>query len=526
MSLRPRCNIFYALLVASLAVLLASASHQAFAKAEPVRTSIEIDHPLVLASEDRLVYVLVRFEVSEPVTTPGKDRPPLNIALVLDRSGSMEEASKLPYLKKAAKAIVGRMTLKDRLAIVEYDNRVTVAWPSAPVESPALIAKVIDALEPRGSTDLVAGMLEGISQVREYFRDSTVNRVLLLSDGLANRGITDPLEIRRLAHKARRQGVPVSTLGLGLKYDEDLMQDIAQSSGGAYHYIENPTEMTSIFQRELSTLIRTAARDVDIRFVPGDAVKGIQVFGYVTRSEEGTTVIEFPDFYAGEQRTLVLRLKLKASSTGPLRLGVLHLAYDDVGDGSRVEQNRELAVEVSRDAEKVRHAAVRDAIVEAALVEAEAEHESSLRLLGAGHWKDAQRRLEELAADLAVRNADIDDVRLAKKIEALEIESRSVVDAGLAPTSTAAYLYVKRSKQRLYEAKTGHRGLYMLKLGDGGHEVERLQRAMKNANVYAGPLDGRYTPDVESAVKAYQSDNNLAVDGVAGPATLRALGLY
>ncbi len=289
--------------------------------------------------------------------------------------------------------------------------------------------------------------------------------MLLLSDGLANRGVTNRFEIRKLVRRAKKQGVPVTTLGLGLKYDEDLMQDIALNSGGAYYYIEDPTEMASIFQRELSTLFRTAARDVEIRFIPGEMVTGVQVFGYVTRSEGGTTVVEFPDFYTGEERTLVLRLELKRGGVGPVGLGVLRLTYDNVSDGVRVEQNEELAVEVTRDADRVRHAANRDAIVEAALVEAEAEHKISLRELGAGRWKQAQQRLEKLAADLTARNTDIGDVRLAKKIEALEIESGSVADAGLAPNSAAARVYMKRSKQRLYQAKTGSRGLYMLRAG-------------------------------------------------------------
>ncbi len=522
MSLRFDHRIFSLVVVVS-AILVASA---AIAKTNPVVTSIDIDRPLVVAGDDRPLYVLVRFEVPEQTLPPGKQRPPLNIALVLDRSGSMETAGKLPYLKRAAKAIIGRMTPRDRLAVVEYDDLITVAWPSSPVESPVLVAKVIDALTPRGNTDLVGGMMAGVSQVRRFLRRAAVNRVLLLSDGLANEGVTEPAEIRALARKAREAGVPVTTLGLGLEYDEDLMQDIAQNSGGAYYYIENPAQTASIFQRELSSLFRTAAREVDLRFIPGEMVEDIRVFGYPTHSEGRTTVIEFSDFHGGEQRNLVIRIDLEPGGVGPVRLGVLRFAYDTVDDGRRVEQNRELTVEVTRDIDRARHAANREAIVEAALVEAEAEHRTSLRLLDAGDWEDAERRLKALAADLAARNADIGDVRLAKKIEALEIESRSVVAVGAAPMAAPAQMYLKRSKQRLYQAMQGRRGLYMLEAGDAGHEVEQLQRAMKDTGAYAGPVDGAYTPALEEAVKAYQSANNLTRDGIAGPATLKALGLY
>ena len=507
-----------------LASLLPSHRNGAYAKG--VATAIEIDRPVIFAGDVRPVYVLVRFQVPETPVGPSEERPPLNLALVLDRSGSMKEAGKLPYLKQAAKSILGRMTPRDRLAIVEYNEEVAVAWPSAPVESPALLAKVIDDLEARGATDLVAGMLAGVSQVAENYRESMVNRVLLLSDGLANRGVTHPLEILELVRQARGRGVPVTTLGLGLQYDEDLMQAIAENSGGAYYYIEDPAETASIFQRELTTLVATAVRDVDFRFIPGDSVRAVQVFGHVTRSDGGATVVELPDLYGGERRTLVMRLELEQDGEESIRLGEIRLAYENVADGDRSEERHELAVAVSSDSGRVDRAKNSDVIVEAALVEAEADHEASLSLLESGRWQEAKRRMAGLAARLSASNAELNDVRLAKKIEALAIEERAIVDAAAAPQSAAAQGYVKRSKQRLYEARKGQRGSYMLRLGDSGHLVERLQQAMKESGFYTGSVDGTYTAELEKAVRSYQSKQQLASDGIAGPATLRALGLY
>ena len=511
-------------LPALLLILAGIAAQPAAAKA--VTTTVDIDRPVVMAGESRPVYVLVRFAVPEAVLSAAAPRPPLNIALVLDRSGSMEAAGKIAYLKKAAAAVIGRMSRRDRLAVVEYDDRITVAWPSAPVEAPDLVVKVIEALSPRGATNLTGGMLAGVAEVRGNRADNAVNRVLLLSDGLANEGITHPAEIRKLARQSRETGVPVTTLGLGLDYNEDLMQDIAQQSGGNYHYVENPAQMAGIFQRELSTLFQTAARGVDLRFEVDAAVSGVRVFGYPVRTEGRATVIQFPDFHAGEARSVVLRLDVVAEGAGPKRLGTLRFTYEDVATGARQVVSEPVVVRVSDDIQEARAATNSEAVVEAALVEAETRHEESLRLLDSGKYAEAETMLRDLTSDLTAQNDGLADVRVAKKIEALQIEVEQASAVAAAPQAAHNKAFMKNSKQRLYQAMQGKRGLYMLQSGDSGHEVESLQRALAAAGAYSGPLDGKYTADLEGAVRAFQSQESLDVDGIAGPATLRSLGLY
>ena len=511
-------------LVALFLVLAGFAATPAAAKA--VNTTVDVDRPVVLAGETRPVYVLVRFTVPEAVPSASAERPPLNIALVLDRSGSMEAAGKIAYLKKAAAAVVGRMSQRDRLAVVEYDDRITVAWPSAPVEAPGLVIKVIEGLFPRGTTNLAGGMLAGIAEVRNSLADGAVNRVLLLSDGLANEGITHPTEIRKLAGQSKETGVPVTTLGLGLDYNEDLMQDIAQHSGGNYHYVENPAQMAGIFQRELSTLFQMAARGVDLRFEVDAAVSGIRVFGYPVRTEGRATVIQFPDFHAGEARSVVLRLDVAAHGAGPRRLGTLRFTYEDVATGERQVVSEPIVVRVSDDIQEARAATNSEAVVEAALVEAETRHEESLRLLDSGNYAEAETMLRDLTSDLTAQNDGLADVRIAKKIEALNIEVEQASAVASAPQAAHNKAFMKNSKQRLYQAMQGKRGLYMLQSGDSGHEVENLQRALAAAGAYSGPVDGKFSPELEGALRAYQSRESLDMDGIAGPATLRALGLY
>ncbi len=497
--------------------------------AAPVEPQIILDRPLALAGEEKPFYVLVRFQVPEPKSVSTTERPALNIALVLDRSGSMSGGGKLSYAKQAAKLVVDSLQPRDRLALVEYDDVVSVMWPSAPLEAPALVKQLIDDLTPRGSTDLSGGMMQGAEQVRQHLKAKAINRVLLLSDGLANAGITDPARIARMARQVRRTGIGISTLGLGLSYNEDLMQEIAESAGGQYHYIEAPEQLAGIFRRELHSLFRTVARDVTLVFEAAPAVRAVKVFGAKAESKGGKTLVGLEDFVAGEQRSLLLRLETSPLIIGRAALGTLRLSYQEVSGNSRQQSAHEVAVQVTRDEYEVQKAANKEVDVEVAMVEAERRHAAALKTYQQGRFSEARREMLELAAELTARQAKLGDVRLAKKLEALSVEQgqmQSLASAGASAPAQAASAYLKSSKQRLYQAKKGQRASYFLREGDKGFEVERLQKALAAAQAYNGPIDGTFSAEVGQAVEHYQQRQGITADGIAGPATLHELGIY
>ncbi len=526
--LSPQRGIALTLLLAALAI---SCLMPGAARAASVKPQIILDRPLALVGEERPFYVLVRFQVPEPSTARTAKRAPLNIALVLDRSGSMAEGGKLSYAKQAAKMVIDSLQPHDRLALVEYDEVVSVMWPSAPLETPAMIKRLIDELRPRGSTNLSGGMMQGAEQVRRNLDGEAINRVLLLSDGLANAGITDPADIARMAREVRRAGIGISTLGLGLSYNEDLMQDIAENAGGQYHYVEAPEQLAGIFRRELHSLFQTVARDVALVFEAAPAVRTVKVFGAAAESKHGRTLVALENFVAGEQRSLLLRLETSPLILGQTALGTLRLSYEEVNGKTRQQLAHEVTVQVSKDENEVQKAANKEVDVEVAMVEAERRHAGALKTYQGGRPAEARRQMQALATDLAGRQAELGDVRLAKKLEALRIEQRQMQTVASASVSAsaprqAASAYLKASKQRLYQAKKGRRGSYLLREGDKGFEVERLQKALAAAQVYSGPIDGTFGAEISRAVKDYQQRQGISADGIAGPATLHELGIY
>ena len=496
----------------------------ALAFGDAVESMIELDYPTVAVGRDIVVYALITLHAPESVLDLKKERNNLNLALVIDRSGSMEAAGKMSYAKEAAKILVDQLTSHDRLAVVEYDDQISVLYPSSPVESPRFIKEQIERLYPRGMTNLTGGMMEGVEQVLSFRNSEYLHRVILLSDGLANKGITEPYRIRDLVRDARRQNVRITTLGLGADFNEDLMQMIAENSGGNYYFIENPRQMVRIYKHELDLMYATTACDVECIFTSDDAVNSLEVFGYPSTTKGNQTIISMEDFYAGENRSLLLRISFDRQSLGKVNLGAFQMSYKDLLKGTRQFFEKKLTVRVVEDEEQVAESRNDKVVAEALLFEADKQHEASVRQVEAGQFAAAGAGIGRTASGLREKNKALGNAQIAKKIEALEMEQDEIK---VAQESTQQQkLYVKNRKAALYSSQKGNRGKYILQSGDSGFDVENLQRALVDKGFFTGDIDGEYSDDLTEAVKKFQASVNLEQDGIAGPKTLKALDLY
>ena len=274
-----------------------------------VRFDIETDRPLV-RKESGTRYVLAR--IVAPEGKP-RQRPPVNLALVLDRSGSMG-GDKIRLAKEAAIAALRRLEPRDRFAVVFYDERIDVVAESTAASAQAVESAIraIRDVGARGSTDLCGGWLRGCEQVGRAESSDAVSRVLLLTDGLANAGVTDPSDIARHAAELRRRGVATTTIGVGEDFDEHLLGAMADEGGGHYYWVANTDQITKAIENEVGEALEVTLRGATLRVGPADVAEVRPIGPFRTRRDGADWVIDVGDLVSLQELTLPLRIGFAA----------------------------------------------------------------------------------------------------------------------------------------------------------------------------------------------------------------------
>lgn len=279
---------------------------------QPPRIEIIPARPALCMGEVSHLDVLVR------ITPPTPDihflRPPINLGIVLDRSGSMAAGKKMAHAHEAACFAIGQLLPTDRASVTIYDDQIETIARSAPVEDKTRLMAQIRGIQPRGSTALHDGWTAGARQVAEHVSWDGLNRVLLLSDGLANVGVTDPTAIRADVKGMSAQGVSTSTIGVGDDYNEDLLEAMAQAGDGNYYYVETPIQLSDIFQTEMNGLMATVGRDVRMRMEAAQGTGIVEVLNDMERDSSNRLVL--PNLIIGMPISIVVRLKIPAPGYG------------------------------------------------------------------------------------------------------------------------------------------------------------------------------------------------------------------
>ncbi|MGZ8463349.1 MAG: vWA domain-containing protein [Candidatus Deferrimicrobiaceae bacterium] len=331
------------------------------------------------------------------------DRPRLNLALVIDRSGSMAEARKLDFVKTAAHHLVDRMGPDDLLSIVTYGQEVRIPWPSRSVgRDREELHRIISGLYPGGSTFLSGGLEEGFRQAKAGKRKGSLNRVLLLSDGLANVGVIHRGALRERAGDMAGNGISVSTFGVGNDFDEELMTMIAGGGGGNYRYLGDPEQIVAALESEFHTASRTAASEVEIIIRLKRECRFGSVLGRDWRRDGDAYVIRLGDLSAGERRTVFAKVNVAGERTGVREIGDVSIRYRDPATSKGVTTSaKEVSLELVRDERIYREGFDRPVQEKRAVAEANVLVQEAARLADQGKKEEAKGVLGKAAAGLA-----------------------------------------------------------------------------------------------------------------------------
>ena len=256
------------------------------------------------AGQDNTVNVLVRIQAPAAPAGHAAERPPQALALVIDRSGSMQ-GRPLDEARRCAEYVVSQLRPTDAVSLVQFDNRVQRLWPAAPVGDGAPLRAALAGIAAGGSTDLHGGWQEGAQTLSEV-GGSGLKRVVLLSDGQANCGETDAGVIAAECAALAARGIGTSTYGLGRGFNEELMVAMARSGGGNHYYGDTAEDLMEPFQQELDLLDNLCLRELTLSVSAADGVL-VEMVNQFPIIGDGWRL---PDLAWGAEAWAVLRLKV------------------------------------------------------------------------------------------------------------------------------------------------------------------------------------------------------------------------
>jgi len=386
-------------LAAALAALAAGGLLLAWTgpAAAAVSVDVALDHATLLAGERQTAYLRVAL-LGESLAGASY-RAPLNMALVIDSSGSMA-GHKIAQAKAAAIAAVNVLRPDDIVSVISYDTTVSVLVPATKVSDRAQVIRGIQRLRADGSTALFAGTVKGAAEVRKFLSRERLNRVVLLSDGIANVGPSSPADLAELGARLREEGIGVTTVGLGVDYNEDLMVGLAQASGAPFTFVESERDLDRLFTTGLGWLQSVVATDVRVTIRFADGFRPLRCFGRTTEILGTTVRVPLAQLYGGGTEEVLCAFETPPIPESSQAVADVEVAYHWLPSNEDRGARAAASAEFSSSRDAVEHSA--DPTVQVSVVQRLADEEAiaAMRLRDEGRLDDARRQLEAAQYEL------------------------------------------------------------------------------------------------------------------------------
>jgi len=342
------------------------------------------------------------FELDDP-----SQRTPVNVAIVLDKSGSMR-GQKIVKAKEAAIMAIQRLRPDDIVSVVMYDHTVKVVVPATKVSDREAIYAAIRRVTAGGNTALFGGVSKGAHEIRKFLDDRRVNRIILLSDGLANTGPSSPGDLAALGDSLGREGISVTTVGLGLDYNEDLMTALADESDGNHYFAEEVQDLQTAFTREFGDVLSVVAQEVavSVRCAPG--VRPVRTLGRDAGIDGQTVATSLNQLYSEQMKYLLLEVELPPQAAGAeMMVATVGVSYANMATKTTDKLESTVSVRASDDPAAVKVKVNAEVMAAAAHQIGADQNRLAVRLRDEGKVEEAR--------EVLIRNAE----ELARKAEEL-----------------------------------------------------------------------------------------------------------
>jgi len=413
--------------------------------------SADLAHPLVPAGKKNLTYLkagITGFDLEASAK-----RAPVNVSIVIDKSGSMS-GDKIVHAREAAKQALDRLGANDRVSVIAYDDKVHVIAPATGVEDRESIKAAIDKIGASGSTALFAGVSKGAEELRKNKMPNQVNRVVLLSDGQANVGPQSPQMLGRLGASLSKEGITVTTLGLGLGYNEDLMTELALRSDGNHAFIRNSEELAAVFQSEFGDILSVVAQRISVKVHCAEGIRPVRVLGREADITGQDVTVTMNQLYAKQNKFVLLEVELpEGTAENDIPVADVKVTYVNALTAQEDEVASRSVARRSAEKDRIAQSVNKDVMVEVAKFISTEKEAVAVELSDKGDLAGAMKAYKDAAAYSDEQAKVLNAPELQKKSE-LQVQRQIMINEGGDSANAAR----KMSKDEKFKEATQNKG--------------------------------------------------------------------
>ena len=287
----------------------------AYTGSEAMSVDAALSHPMIHPAGSDEFHAEFAFEATDEAP---ESRAPVNVSLVIDRSGSMR-GEPMEYARRAARAFVKQLQPQDRVSLVSFDHEIVTEVESTHVdeEGEPMLLDAIDDIQVGGATNISGALHAGFEEVQAHQDPKMVDRVILMTDGIPNRGLTNDEELAAKTGEIRRSGVTTTALGYGSDYDAELLANMATEGAGNFAHIDDAQGFETAFAEELDDLRSTVASGIELDLRAAEGVQIKDVYGFSQDEIDDGTRISLGNLEADGHRSAVVELNADDQNTEP-----------------------------------------------------------------------------------------------------------------------------------------------------------------------------------------------------------------